>query len=400
MKDMLACWRVSALARWKRTVKPRAARRRGFVLITLYLLLSVLVAFSGALVAHALGDARDARRSQISLQTLYLAEAGLDQAIASLRDAAFVAQVSDAAADPEIPYTALGAGGFEVDIDPVPGQPNLYRIQAFGYSPSQQVAAPDFQRRLVDAFVQVQSGVAYPNGIFGIEEVELYGSVRVDSYDSSQANFMSTRRGLVGSNGTASGTIEVVGALEVFGDVLAGPGAQPDAIEIRGSSWVSGEVGAAEEAVVLPPVTEPAGTEDLKITNTQEVYPGGTYRWDELEITGNGSLTFTGPAKVYVRELEVRGTALGTADNLPANLLIHVVGDGEVEMRGNSAFYGVIYAPEAEVDLKGNNRLFGAVVGREVEVKGSVEVWYDEALQDLGGSSANQVSVMTWREVN
>jgi len=57
----------------------------GFVLIALSLVLVTLILFSGALVAHAAAELQSAQRSQASLQAMYLAEAGIDQAIVQLR---------------------------------------------------------------------------------------------------------------------------------------------------------------------------------------------------------------------------------------------------------------------------------------------------------------------------
>lgn len=380
--------------------KNRFVGRRGFALIAVYLLIAVLITFTGSLAAHTMSDVRAAHRESVSVQTMYLAEAGMDQAIAWLRNPDALAQVSAAGPEPEIPYTALGVGGYEVDIEPVAGQPELYRLLSTGYAVGQDPALTGYQERRLETFVQVQGGFDYPNGLFGVEEVDLNGSVRVDSYDSGAQSFLPTQLGRIGSNGTESETIEVVGAVQVFGDILAGPGAEPDAIQIDGSSWVSGQVGAAEEEVAVPAVTESAGTEDLIVTDSDEVYPGGTYRWNELKIGGAGSVSFTGPAVVYVRELKVSGTGLFAADNLPGNLVIQVVGDGDVKLKGNSGFYGVIYAPESQVKLSGSNRLFGSVTGREIKGDGSIELWYDEALEQGGvAGSAAQVTVRTWQEV-
>ena len=57
----------------------------GFVLIALSLVLVTLIVLSGALVAHAVAELQSAQRSQASLQAMYLAEAGIDQAIVQLR---------------------------------------------------------------------------------------------------------------------------------------------------------------------------------------------------------------------------------------------------------------------------------------------------------------------------
>ncbi|MBI3333500.1 MAG: type II secretion system protein [Candidatus Omnitrophica bacterium] len=58
---------------------------RGFLLISLYMVVVILVILGGTLVAQALTEVRAAQRSQASTQALYLAEAGIDQAIGQLR---------------------------------------------------------------------------------------------------------------------------------------------------------------------------------------------------------------------------------------------------------------------------------------------------------------------------
>ena len=61
------------------------SRQAGFVLIAVYLVIALLVAFGGALMTYAVADVRASVRSQAGMQSLYLAEGGIDQAIAQLR---------------------------------------------------------------------------------------------------------------------------------------------------------------------------------------------------------------------------------------------------------------------------------------------------------------------------
>lgn len=60
-------------------------RERGFLLISMYMIVMVLFMLSLAMTAHAVAEVRAAQRSQASMQALYLAEGGVDLAITQLR---------------------------------------------------------------------------------------------------------------------------------------------------------------------------------------------------------------------------------------------------------------------------------------------------------------------------
>lgn len=60
-------------------------KNRGFMLMTLYLLIPLLLILTGALMAQTWTDLRASQRSQASLQGLYCAEAGIDSALVQLR---------------------------------------------------------------------------------------------------------------------------------------------------------------------------------------------------------------------------------------------------------------------------------------------------------------------------
>lgn len=378
----------------------KKSSQRGFILISLYLLLAVFAVYGLCVSTQSLADVRSAQKTEHNLQTLYLAEAGLDRAIVSLRDPAFSALVSDGASDPEIRYTALGAGGYQVDIDPVPGRPGIYRIQASGFFPGTQTTLPDYRRRDVDSYARVQPSGGAPPGLFGEQGVNLNGSVRVDSYNSSSGAVRSTGHGRVGTNAITASAVRINGSVVVYGDVMAGPGSASDAIRITGSSVVTGRVGSADQAYPINPVEEPAGTEDLRINGNQTVMlAGGVHHYRQLTVNGGGRLTFSGPATLVVDSLTLNGNAIATSGNIPANLTIRVAGSSRVTLNGNASFYGTIYAPRSEVVLNGSNRLFGAVTGRLLTGNGSVELWGDDALSASGGSgTGNQVQVISWTE--
>ena len=60
-------------------------REEGFLLITVYWLVAMMVIFAAAGATYALADLRASQRLQANVQAFYLSEAGIDQAIAQLR---------------------------------------------------------------------------------------------------------------------------------------------------------------------------------------------------------------------------------------------------------------------------------------------------------------------------
>lgn len=105
------------------TIRLKKRTESGFTLVSVYLVLVVLLILGGALVANALAEIRMAQRSEASLQALYVAEAGVDEAMVGLRD-------SWAAANLGSPVGALGS--YSVTIDDIGN--NRMRITSQGSS--------------------------------------------------------------------------------------------------------------------------------------------------------------------------------------------------------------------------------------------------------------------------
>ncbi len=358
----------------------------GFFLVTVYGILALALVHCSAMMAHALADVRASQRAQASLQAMFQAEAGVDQAIVQFRNNAGWNGGQG---------TAGGQGNYTIAVQVLGA--NRQRVTAQGNT---TLAAGGTTSRIVESIIQVTPSVGLPPGLYGDVEVNLNGSVRVDSYDSRMAGFRATNRGMIGTNSIAVDAVRINGSVDVFGDVLSGPGAPPSAIRITGSARVTGRVGPGNRLYPMAPVGEPAGGQDLRINGNQTVtLPGGVHRYRSVTINGGGRLVFEGPATLVVEDFDLNGNGLVTALNKPTNLKIKVVGNAQISLNGASDFYGSIYAPESEIQLNGNNEMFGQVVGRTLVGNGSVAMWYDEALQDGGGGGqGNQVQVLSWTE--
>jgi hypothetical protein len=351
-----------------------------FVFISL--LITSFVALSGTFVTRSLSESSISARHVGSQQVLHLAEAGLDQAILLLRQAPL-----GTASPPQVSYTALGAGEFDAAVTGptiFAGNRFRYRIQATGYVPNRNTSALGFQQRAVEAYVELTGPSRFPVAAFADQTIAVSGNGFIDSYNSANGPYdpgTAGSNGNVGTNSIASGSVSLSGNAEVTGSVTA-----------------------ASTATALPPVSVPGGIPNggtLSVSgNTTVNLPGGTYWFTSLSVSGNGRLNFTGPATVYLTgSVSVSGNGIGTAINLPPNLLLYVAGNAGVSFSGNANFYGGIYAPESSISISGNGSFFGAVVGRTIANSGNGNVHYDEALQSVSSSGANQAAILSWRQL-
>ena len=121
-------------------------KERGFILITLYLLLVVLLAHGSALVTRSFAEIKGAERFQQAGQSFYISEAGLDRGLQWLRT-----QRPPPAAALTTPFgawAALGDGGYSVNVRLL--NPGVffgrYRIESTGSTGAAPPAVPTAQQ--------------------------------------------------------------------------------------------------------------------------------------------------------------------------------------------------------------------------------------------------------------
>ncbi len=142
--------------------RPRS-RQRGFILVSMYMVLAVLLILGGALVTQVLAEMRFAQRSQSSLQAFYLAEAAVDQGTQWLRSqpappGGTQALVLNGG------WQTFGAaeGRFMVVVDPDDNNPTAFikRYTIQGWGSAGNPAAP-VSARQTNMAVQVESFARY-----------------------------------------------------------------------------------------------------------------------------------------------------------------------------------------------------------------------------------------------
>ena len=176
------------------------------------------------------------------------------------------------------------------------------------------------------------------------------------------------------TNTTASKSLIFDMGVTVPGDVICGPGGNPDnVISEKKTTIIQGDTYAAADPLVFPPVTAPSPTTPMgTMTNTTTISTAGTYQYDSINLKNSAILTITVPVVIYVtgdmvmnNSSEVRVSAGGSlmlylggslqdknsvgisnATNDPTQLKIYGLPTcTQVDLKAKSTLYAAVYAP-------------------------------------------------------
>src|SRR6266542_317550 len=284
------------------------------------------------------------------------------------------------------------------------------------------------QREIQALLVQLP---LFGDGLYGKYVASISGggnsSQSTDSYNSNTDPSHNTylQHGTIGSNGD----INLNGVpVAVHGDVNAAGTAT------IGNSTVSGTATSGAPQVAFPPApscpfsgygaqplngsiscTRPSGNGTCSPFNSSTgtlagnssdniTLSGGVYCFSSASITGQATVTLTGPVSIYLTSTNTATTFGGGGfvnyaqggNSYASNLQIFSSYDsggnsattnglGGLNMMGGSTLYAAIYAPEATLVIGGGGNstfsFIGAAVGGAALMKGNVSYLYDEALR-------------------
>jgi hypothetical protein len=294
-------------------------------------------------------------------------------------------------------------------------------VEATGYTPSQAGA---LGIRSVKSFLDMTS--IFEFGLFASQAISLSSQARTDSYDSE--NGLYNQFGNINLNGDVgtNGDISMSGQAFIGGDALIGQGAT-----FNDTSRLSGSITSH------PPLTFNATdipqellnmSSQGSITNTTTLTPG-YYKYDSIELTGPRTLTLvgpiniylvgntslrttgqakivvsiasTGPVKIYAQgDVSMSGQGVINQTNLPENFLIFGTNptSQQINIVGQGAYYGAIYAPTATLSISGTGGFYGAYCGKLVDCGGQAFIHYDEALTKITAASQT-IDIPYWQEM-
>ncbi|HTL47362.1 MAG TPA: collagen-binding domain-containing protein [Verrucomicrobiae bacterium] len=397
-----------AVSKMYARIKDAAHRaEKGFILTTVYGLLAVMAIFSLALFSRNINFLSATERNQNKVVAFNMAESAVDLALTQLgQDPAYAGTG----------YISMSAGamqgGYDVTVTTPGAHPDIRLIQATGYAPDNSAASRAQENRGISVYAQITQQSYFDFAVFSKEGMHINGGPTIDSYDSSLGAYGGGNAGQNGDIGTDStgsstvgveNTINIDGNAVIKGDVMVGPGANPDnVIDLGHNVTLTGTKGSEDYKRDYEPITSNAtnlGALSLSGSTTQYLGPG-TYHYSSLSISGQAKLIPTGPVVIYVDgAVSIGGNGVATSSNLPPNFLLYAASTS-VAISGNGNFYGGVYAPNADVSVSGNGQIFGGLVGKTYHQTGNANIHYDEALKNTGGSANGPITVKSWQEKN
>jgi len=284
--------------------------------------------------------------------------------------------------------------------------------------------------RTIDSTLRLRTPFEF--AIFAKDGLDLKSSTTVDWYNY-EANDWNMQ---IGTNSIASGAITLKSGSMINGDVLVGPGGDPDVVVSQTDGvTITGTMYPMVEKFDLPPIVVPEAVQNLPFKGTinNSVTISSSARYDGINLLGNGKIiTIVEPVTLYVTgdiilgnsaELRIGGPddtdndaslILFLAGNISGNnssgfnnltknaknLTLYCLNSCQSAIFKNSSdFYGAVYAPEAYVEMKNSADVYGSVIAEQFVMKNSAVFHYDAALRKITlDDEAIRFVIKRWNE--
>jgi hypothetical protein len=327
-------------------------------------------------------------------------------------------------------------------------QPPVIYCQGFVRIPRSPAYLPPRTVRVV-----VGPNTLFKKGMVAKGAIDLSGNnIKTDSFDSGDPAFSTGGQydpAKTKDNGDVATDSAMVDSLNVwnaniFGHVATGPGGSvlvgpngavgSKAWQTAGNKgiqdgWFADDMNVTFFDIPVPYTTglNPVAG-NVAGTNYQHVLATGNYIMDDLDLKGNKAICVSGNAVLYVKaDFSISGNAFlyiapGGTLTLYVGGATKIAGNGvanagtcatnfayyglpsntSIDMGGNAAFVGMIYAPNAALSLGGGGAssdydFVGASVTASVKLNGHYNFHYDEAVGRNGPTKG--CIVTSWREL-
>ena len=220
---------------------------------------------------------------------------------------------------------------------------------------------------------------------------------------------------IVRTNSIADGAVTLKTGVVIPGDVVVGPGGDPDeVIDTKSSTVIEGSTYTAGEDICFPPVIAPPIASVLVIApdvngvdtiSGSGWFSGSLTISDEVRIKGEHTIYFTGnlilenSAKLVLTAGSTLDLYLGgnmeakngsqiiteitppaTAPDATRLKIYGLPGCTSINLKNSSDFYGYIYAPDADLTVFNSGDVTGAFVGNSFDLKNSGNFIFDTRL--------------------
>jgi len=381
-------------------MKKNRANEGYVVVISLVVATAVLLLLS-VFLGSTVTERKNVERSYRIARALNLAEAGIEKAIWELS--------SNPTSDSSGTISIEGVGDCEY-TSAVSG--NTATIQATGYVPG--IAVAGRVARKVKVVAESSKTKLFNYGLFANEGPITLNDSFVDSYNSTVSSYTAqatnddpdsgytyaNSNASVGTNSSDPSKIVLDDDSKIFGETVLDAKAelpQPVVPTEFDYSLAGISVSGNDTYTIDNPGTyeigfiSVSGNGVVQINESVTIYVAGDVRVNDLDITGQGEIRIASgvSATFYVNgDMKVAGNGMVNLNSDPSALIIYgTPSTSNIQIMGNAAFCGLVYAPEAHVKIKGAQApesavLYGAVVANSIEIGPHGKIHYDEALKD------------------
>ncbi len=406
------------------------ADARGTALIAVVVTMVGIGVLSMALLAVSSSAFKVQRQSKDETGALYAAEAGIADALYSLRNGGSGDLGSE---DDHVNF-----GGTDYWVDTTDNGDRTFTLVGTG------IEGRGGAR--IEVVVERNTSTFFQWGAFGKDYLHLDAQAKVDSYDSaagtyaeqcihgSGASAHAEEDGSTGSNGD----ITLDHNAKIFGDGMPGV---DGSISILGNAEVHGSTAPMPETIETPPIELPTiavtGTFDIAKNKTATIGPGEWHytrlsanTGSTLRVTGPATVIFdswtqfsgsrvtvdaaNGPVEFYIQDSFVihSNTTIASTTYKPADITFHLLSDNirdpqelvtldTVDFDSNSKLYGTVYAPNALINIESNFEFFGSLIARQIDLDSNCRIHFDEDLlnsEEEGGGGVAYTTIC-WREL-
>jgi hypothetical protein len=377
----------------------RASSRRGSVIVLSLIVLTALLMLGAALYRIASAAESEVQGREDDQRAFYLAEAGLSEAMVSLREGS-----SGAIASQDEPAYLAGGVLWVTAEDLGDGRS---RLIANGMAGSGRAA--------LEVVVEDQSQEPLFRAVLNSDDVmTLASGVKIDSFDSELGSYASqVANSYAGTpyakdNGDVLSNSDILlnaGAM-VFGDAKPGPG---HSVSLATGTHVSGSIAPSPEPFLFTPIPVPpiAGASAYNLPpSSSATIPPGTWGFGNFTLNKASNLTIQGPATLVVNNFTggkdarlkidasggpvtifVQGSythlanfeALPTAGS-PMALAFMVQGSNDVVFPNLTKVRGAYYVPNAQVVFSNDNEAWGSFAAKKISMSNTMKFHYDESL--------------------
>lgn len=406
-------------------------KQRGYILIVTLLAIAALFFYAITLVRFHFMEKGIAQMGEMTLIAEQAANAGLNDAIYYLkRDPAWSAGFNNAALPHSdavyfitfnntqgSPYSTNNSAGTSAVAGyngrSVPA--GAIHIVSVGKSGK----ATHIKEALVITGKSLFQYVLASNGV-----IDLKGNITMDSFDSSQGPYGSTRQNSdanILTNQSTSESVKLDGNIQIYGTINSGPGgtentvikqngnptymgfyAQPKVQTFSAPAPPSGpnlgNVSASGNITLNPGIYNNLGAASNAVINLK----AGTYVFTGEVTIKNASLVVepnSGPVVIYgLSNLTFDGkSAIQNKTQLAQNLIIYGgQNQSQITLSNLQNAYFALYAPNSDLKIDSGSEIFGSFItsGSKVDTRGDVKIHFDKALKNIGiGGSGSGITV-------